>query len=48
VAVQRESLAKQQADTVTLLSGLSVAELDALTKALGPLERLADTADLTS
>jgi DNA-binding MarR family transcriptional regulator len=48
VAVQRESLAKQQAHAVTLLSGLSLAELDALTKALAPLERLADSADQTS
>ena len=42
-AVQRQSLAARQADAVTLLSRLSQAELDALTKALAPLERLADS-----
>jgi DNA-binding MarR family transcriptional regulator len=45
LAVQRESLANQQADAVRLLSRLSRAELDALTTALAPLERLADHAD---
>jgi DNA-binding MarR family transcriptional regulator len=44
-AVQRESLANHQATAVTLLSRLSPAELAALTKALAPLERLADSAD---
>jgi DNA-binding MarR family transcriptional regulator len=45
LAVQRESLANHEANAVTLLSRLSQAELDALTKALAPLERLADSAD---
>jgi DNA-binding MarR family transcriptional regulator len=45
LAVQRQSLVNHQANAVTLLSRLSQAELDALTKALAPLERLADTAD---
>jgi DNA-binding MarR family transcriptional regulator len=45
LAVQRESLANHQANAVTVLSRLSGAELDALTKALAPLERLADSAD---
>ena len=48
LAVQRESLAKHQTDAVTLLSRLSQAELGALTKALAPLERLADGAEMTS
>jgi len=45
LAVQRESLANHEAIALTLLSRLSQAELDALTKALAPLERLADSAD---
>jgi DNA-binding MarR family transcriptional regulator len=48
LAVQRQSLANHQANAVTLLSRLSQAELDALTKALAPLERLADSADRRS
>jgi DNA-binding MarR family transcriptional regulator len=48
LAVQRESLANHQANAVTLLSRLSQAELDALTKALAPLEQLAGHADMTS
>lgn len=45
LAVQRESLANHQTNAVTLLSRLSQAELGALTKALAPLERLANRAD---
>lgn len=48
LAVQRESLANHQANAVTLLNRLSHAELDALTKALAPLEQLAGHADMTS
>jgi DNA-binding MarR family transcriptional regulator len=48
LAVQRESLANHQANAVTLLSRLSQAELDALTKAVAPLEQLAGHADMTS
>jgi DNA-binding MarR family transcriptional regulator len=46
LAVQRESLANHQANAVTLLSRLSKAELDALTKAVAPLEQLAGHAEL--
>jgi DNA-binding MarR family transcriptional regulator len=45
LTVQRQSLVNHQANAVTPLSRLSQAELDALTKALAPLERLADSAD---
>jgi DNA-binding MarR family transcriptional regulator len=45
LTVQRQSLVNHQANAVTRLSRLSQAELDALTKALAPLERLADSAD---
>jgi DNA-binding MarR family transcriptional regulator len=48
LAAQRESLANHQANAVTLLSRLSQGELDALTKALAPLELLAGDADMTS
>lgn len=44
-AAQHKSLANHEANAVTLLSRLSQAELDALTSALAPLERLADSAD---
>jgi DNA-binding MarR family transcriptional regulator len=45
LALHRESLANRQASAATLLSKLSKADLDSLTKALAPLERLADHAD---
>ena len=45
LALHRESLANRQARAVTLLSRLSQADLDSLTKALAPLERLAGHAD---
>ncbi len=45
LALHRESLANRQASAVTLLSQLSQADLDSLTKALAPLERLAGHAD---
>jgi hypothetical protein len=45
LTIQRQSLANHRANAVTLLSRLSQAELDALTKTLAPLERLADGAD---
>jgi DNA-binding MarR family transcriptional regulator len=45
LALHRESLANRQASAVTRLSRLSQADLDALTKALAPLPRLADSAD---
>jgi DNA-binding MarR family transcriptional regulator len=48
LAVQRESLANHQANAGALLSRLSQAERDALTKALAPLEQLAGHADMTS
>ena len=40
LALHRKSMANRQARAVTLLSQLSQADLDSLTKALGPLERL--------
>ncbi len=45
LALHRKSLANRQASAVTLLSQLSQADLDSLTKALAPLERLASHAD---
>ena len=45
LALHRESLANRQASAVTLLSQLSQDDQDSLTKALAPLERLADHAD---
>jgi DNA-binding MarR family transcriptional regulator len=45
LALHRESLTDMQINAFTLLDRLSQAELDALTKALAPLERLADSAD---
>ena len=45
LAVQHKALAKCQTNAVTRLSRLSQAELDSLTKALAPLELLADSAD---
>ena len=45
LALHRESLVNRQASAVTLLSKLSQADLDSLTKALAPLERLAGHAD---
>jgi DNA-binding MarR family transcriptional regulator len=41
LAVHRESLANRRAVLATMLSGLSEAELETLTQALAPLERLA-------
>jgi DNA-binding MarR family transcriptional regulator len=41
LAVHRESLTNRHAMLAAMLGGLSVADLDTLTKALGPLERLA-------
>jgi len=45
LALHRKSLANRQASSVTLLSQLSQADLDSLTKALAPLERPAGHAD---
>jgi hypothetical protein len=45
LALYRESLANRQASAATLLSRHSQADLDSLTKALAPLERLAGHAD---
>jgi DNA-binding MarR family transcriptional regulator len=45
LALHRESLADMRASAVQRLRRLSQAELDALTKALAPLERLAGSAD---
>src|SRR5258707_15391294 len=45
LALHHESLANRHASAVTLLSQLSQADLDSLTKALAPLERLAGHAD---
>jgi DNA-binding MarR family transcriptional regulator len=45
LALHRESLANRRASAATLLSRLSQADLDSLTKALAPLERLAGHAD---
>lgn len=42
LAQHREALASRQAHLVSLLSKLSDEELDALTKALAPLERIAE------
>jgi DNA-binding MarR family transcriptional regulator len=45
LALHRESLANRQASAAALLRKLSQADLDSLTKALAPLERLAGHAD---
>jgi DNA-binding MarR family transcriptional regulator len=45
LAVHRESLANRRAALAAMLSRLSEADLKTLTRALAPLERLAEPAD---